>query len=181
MKMRIDALSKKENFSESRLPHFTADQIDFIRGTFDFLGLNHYNTYLVSSEELPVGNPPSYLKDKGTRLVKDPHWKPSPQIVPWGFRKLFNWIKKQYGNPPIIVTENGYPDRGGLQDRDRVVFLKVGRPSRDWRIPIYYFQEYMKALILSIQEDGCNITGYTVWSILDNMEWRSGYTYKSSL
>lgn len=32
------------------------------------------------------------------------HWL---HIVPWGIRKLMRYIKEKYGNPLIIITENG--------------------------------------------------------------------------
>jgi beta-glucosidase/6-phospho-beta-glucosidase/beta-galactosidase len=47
------------------------------------------------------------------------------QVVPWGFRKLLNWIAKEYNNPPILITENGFSDHGELDDRDRVDYLLV--------------------------------------------------------
>ena len=47
------------------------------------------------------------------------------QVVPWGFRKLLNWIAKEYNNPPVIITENGFSDRGELNDRDRVDYHVV--------------------------------------------------------
>ena len=28
-------------------------------------------------------------------------------VTPWGFRKLLNYIARTYGNPEIILTENG--------------------------------------------------------------------------
>ena len=47
------------------------------------------------------------------------------QVVPWGFRMLLNWVAKEYNNPPVLITENGFSDRGGLNDRDRVDYLIV--------------------------------------------------------
>jgi len=42
------------------------------------------------------------------------------QVVPWGFRKVLNWIAKEYNNLPVLVIENGVADNGELNDRVRV-------------------------------------------------------------
>jgi beta-glucosidase len=34
----------------------------------------------------------------------------------------------------------------------------------------------MSQIIKAINRDGCNVFGYTVWSLLDNFEWDKGYT-----
>jgi beta-glucosidase/6-phospho-beta-glucosidase/beta-galactosidase len=47
------------------------------------------------------------------------------QVIPWGFRKLLNWIAKEYNNPPVMITENGFSDGGELNDRDRVDYIVV--------------------------------------------------------
>ena len=38
---------------------------------------------------------------------------------------MLNWIAKEYNNPPIVITENGFSDHGELNDRDRVHYLTV--------------------------------------------------------
>ena len=40
-------------FRKSRLPTLTAEEINYIRGTFDFLGLNSYTTRIVEHRECP--------------------------------------------------------------------------------------------------------------------------------
>jgi beta-glucosidase/6-phospho-beta-glucosidase/beta-galactosidase len=43
------------------------------------------------------------------------------RVVPWGLRKALVWIKENYGNPPVIITENGYSDHEEtLRDNSRV-------------------------------------------------------------
>lgn len=124
MKKRIENRSRAENFTTSRLPPFSNDEVKFIRGTADFLGLNHYSTRLVTNYEYPLTGPPSVYKDTGARMEMDPHWKPSSlpwlKVVPWGLRKILNWIKTRYNNPLVYITENGFSDTGGLNDVGRV-------------------------------------------------------------
>lgn len=69
------------------------------------------------------------------------------------------WINKEYGNPLVIVTENGVSETGGLNDLDRVD----------------YFNSYLDA-VLDAMEDGCKIDGYIAWSLMDSYEWKAGYT-----
>jgi len=38
---------------------------------------------------------------------------------------LLNWIAKEYNNVPVLVIENGFADKGELNDRDRVDYLIV--------------------------------------------------------
>ena len=46
-------------------------------------------------------------------------------IVPWGLRRIINWIKQHYGNPPIYITENGVSDNSGtLDDQHRIDYLR---------------------------------------------------------
>jgi beta-glucosidase/6-phospho-beta-glucosidase/beta-galactosidase len=47
------------------------------------------------------------------------------QVVPWGFRKVLNWVAKEYNNPPVLITENGFSDHGELDDNNRVDYYIV--------------------------------------------------------
>jgi beta-glucosidase/6-phospho-beta-glucosidase/beta-galactosidase len=39
-----------------------------------------------------------------------------------------------------------------------------------------FLQNYMSELLKAMKKDGCNVIGYTAWSLMDNFEWPSGYT-----
>lgn len=71
--------SKKEGFQKSRLPEFTDEEIEYIKGTHDFFGLNYYSTYNVRAiPEPPIGSP-SFDKDCGVYMYVSPEW-PSTQV-----------------------------------------------------------------------------------------------------
>jgi beta-glucosidase/6-phospho-beta-glucosidase/beta-galactosidase len=38
-----------------------------------------------------------------------------------------------------------------------------------------FLQKYLWELLKATKDDGCNVIGYTVWSLMDNFEWASGY------
>lgn len=46
---------------------------------------------------------------------------------------------------------------------------------------IKYHDEYLSNLLASIKEDGCNVKGYFVWSLMDNWEWAAGFTSRFGL
>ncbi|KAK5649854.1 hypothetical protein RI129_000883 [Pyrocoelia pectoralis] len=169
MKERIRNMSQCQNLEESRLPKFTTNEIEYIKGSSDFMGLNHYSTWLITDDSENNCTIVSYENDMGMKNVQDPSWIPSAaswlKDVPWGFRKLLQWIKVEYDNPLIHITENGFADVGELHDTGR----------------IHYHRGYLNELLNAIHLDGCKIKSYALWSLMDNMEWQDGYTLKFGL
>jgi beta-glucosidase/6-phospho-beta-glucosidase/beta-galactosidase len=42
---------------------------------------------------------------------------------------MLNWIKKEYSNVPVIITENGFSDSGKLKDTERIEYLVVSETA----------------------------------------------------
>lgn len=161
---RVNEKSRQQNYSRSRLPVFSPAEVKYIKGTADFFGLNHYTTYLLSMADTEVGAIPSHENDVGIVRVQDPSWPSMSssswlKVVPFGFRRLLQYITKTYNNVPIIVTENGYADFSGVEDHARVS----------------YYSHYLNALLHAIHEDHSNVQGYFAWSLMDNWEWDDGF------
>ncbi|CAA9993178.1 unnamed protein product, partial [Nesidiocoris tenuis] len=47
-------------------------------------------------------------------------------VAPEGLRMLLNKVKNDYGNPEVLITENGYPDDGSdpLNDTERINYYE---------------------------------------------------------
>ncbi|GAB2216103.1 hypothetical protein Droror1_Dr00023871 [Drosera rotundifolia] len=67
-------------------------------------------------------------------------------IVPRGMRSLMNYIKDRYGNPPIVITENGMDD-------GNYPFLPIKDTLKDEK-RIKYHHDYLQSLLEAIT-DAC--------------------------
>ncbi|CRK95547.1 CLUMA_CG009012, isoform A [Clunio marinus] len=162
----INERSKKEGQAWSRLPKMSKTTMKYVKGTADFLGYNYYSSRLVrlNTSDFDPNAVPSWLSD--TRLIyeTEPSWKQAKSSwlysVPQGLHDVLVWFKNQYNNPLVLITENGWSDDGRLDDNDRIEYLK----------------SHLISVSKAINEDKCNVIGYTTWSIIDNFEWTRGFT-----
>lgn len=134
LKSQIEQKRKECPDSEpARLPVFTSDESQRIRGTADFFGLNHYTSRLVSSH---VGGCTPGPEGVGNLLAEvDPLWPSTASdwifSAPWGLRKLLNYISAEYlttTKVPVYITGNGMPTQfinfNNKNDPQRVEYLK---------------------------------------------------------
>ncbi len=154
-----------------RLPEFTEEEKQMLVGSTDFFGLNHYTTMMASEakeiEQGSVYGNGGLSEDQDVNLSLDPTWELTEMkwaVVPWGCRKLLEWISERYDYPDIVITENGcaYDDKlinGEVNDSKRIEFFEG------------YLQECSKAI-----NNGVKLSGYFIWSFMDNFEWASGYS-----
>lgn len=115
-------LNQRNNFL---LPYFTEDEKKLIQGSFDFLALSHYTTILVDWEK---EDPIKYNDYLEVQEMTDITWLNSPSqvaVVPWGLRKVLNWLKLKYGDLPMYVTANGIDDDPQAeQDKLRMYYIQ---------------------------------------------------------
>ncbi|BDZ45459.1 glycoside hydrolase family 1 protein [Naasia aerilata] len=152
--------------------------LETIAAPIDFLGVNHYHDDNVSGHPLPPGTPPGLRpapRPTGSPFVGSEHltfprrdlpvtamgW----EVHPDGLRRLLVRLGREYPTlPPLYVTENGaaYDDEvaadGGVHDSDRTAYLLAHLGA-----------------VADALEEGADVRGYFVWSLLDNFEWAWGY------
>jgi beta-glucosidase len=156
--------------SRGRMP----DGLSFVEGgdmaviasPIDFLGLNYY-----TSLEIGAGGEES--EDTGVAPGPNPpagHTEMGWPITPGAFTDYLVHVDREYRPPHILVTENGasYSDRPGSDAR-----ITDGRR-------IDYIDRHLAALVAA-RDIGVPVDGYFVWSLLDNLEWVSGYSQRFGL
>ncbi|KAG9152159.1 hypothetical protein Leryth_019717 [Lithospermum erythrorhizon] len=167
----------------NRLPKFSQAESSLVKGSYDFIGINHYTTWYARLNRTNIIG--VLLNDtvsdsgaftfplKGLRPIGDRANSVWLYIVPHGIRSLTNYIKQKYGNPLVIITENGMDDGNSVFTSRKDVLKDDKR--------VKYHNDYLENLLASIKEDGCNVKGYFVWSLLDNWEWGAGYSSRFGL
>lgn len=154
----------REIFGEA-WPEWPAEDYELIKQKLDFVGINYY-TRSVTQDAV------SYPLNTG--VVRQPsgtYTETGWEVFPQGLTDTLTWFKQRYGDIPMYVTENGAaffdppvaePDASGER--------RVRDPLR-----MDYLQKHLSAIHDAIQA-GCDIRGYMVWSLLDNLEWSLGYS-----
>ncbi len=141
-------------------PQFTPEDMKTIGGRLDFVGLNCYAPTHIRADSGPSGfavvpHPASYPHMASGWLYF------GPEILYWAPRHL----KEIWGVNNVMITENGcsaddpVAADGRVYDTDRVMYLRN------------HLAQAHRAV-----SEGWPLTGYFLWSLLDNFEWADGYT-----
>ncbi|GMN59753.1 hypothetical protein TIFTF001_028836 [Ficus carica] len=163
-----------------RLPKFTAEEKELLKNSIDFIGLNHYTSRFISNVTESPEEGDFYKAQEMERIVEWEGGEPIGvkaasewlYVVPWGIRKLINYVAKRYNNPPIYVTENGMDD----EENETAPLHEM----LDDKLRVFYFKRYLAAVSQALK-DGADVRGYFAWSLLDNFEWAQGYTKRFGL
>ncbi|WP_405824885.1 GH1 family beta-glucosidase [Streptomyces sp. NBC_00838] len=179
---RIDALGNRvflDPVFHGRLPRDLVDDTaaltdwSFVRdgdlatisAPVDSLGINYYSPTVVASgtSESPSPWPGA---DEHVRFVPAPGPRTAMDwpVDATGLYDLLTGLRDELPDVPLMVTENGaayddYADpSGAVHDPERVAYLRA----------------HLEAVHRAI-EDGADVRGYFLWSLLDNFEWAYGY------
>jgi beta-glucosidase len=141
-------------WGKSLLQAVKSDDLKAISEPLDFVGINYYTRAVVSRAMLG-----------SVRMIqpKESEYSQMWEIYPGGLYDLLVRLHKDYAHPNLIVLENGVPvpdvvENGEVHDKRRIFYL------RD------HILQTHRALT-----DGVPVSGYFVWSFLDNFEWKLGY------
>lgn len=144
---------------EGSMPEIQEGDFKIISSPIDFLGLNCYNRVVVSSEQEVKTN----AEQSGGNFLDN-----GTEYYPKAVYDAVQIVKSEFGvKVPIYITENGTYNcneevkDGKIHDTDRIKYLNG-------------FLKWIETAI----DEGNDIRGYYLWSLMDNWEWAAGNTYR---
>ncbi|KAM3966826.1 myrosinase 1-like [Aphomia sociella] len=166
---RVAQKSAEQGYPWSRMPEFTEEEKAYVRGAYDFFGVNHYTGYLVSATEYKNDNVvPSLYDDADVGTYAPPEWPVSAsswlRLAPNSIYNTLTHLKDKYGDIKFYITENGWSESENGDDSNRVRYYRAALESA-----------------LDTIDAGVNLKGYMAWSLMDNFEWMEGYTERFGL
>ncbi|MFD5157565.1 GH1 family beta-glucosidase [Streptomyces hawaiiensis] len=150
--------------------------LTLINQPLDALGLNYYTPALVSAPTEEMSGP----RADGHGASAHSPWPGADDVMfhqtpgdrtqmgwsidPTGLHDLLMRYTREAPGLPLYITENGaaYDDKpdpdGRVHDKERLSYLHG------------HLTELRRAM-----EDGADVRGYFLWSLMDNFEWSFGY------
>lgn len=148
--------------------------LELIHQPIDVLGINYYSTNRVAMSDCPqfpqsteASTAPG-ASDVDWLSTEGPHTDMGWNIDPDGLHDLLVRVHDNYPEVDLVVTENG------MACKDQLTVNEDGTKSVHDPDRIDYLKRHFAAAKRAIDE-GVPLTGYFVWSLLDNFEWYFGY------
>lgn len=145
---------------EGTLPQMQDDDFKSISQKLDFFGLNCYGRVVVSRDSEAVKKK---IVNAGGNFADS-----GEEFYPKSIYDALHILKDDYKiDIPVIITENGCRDAS-----EKTVDGKICDEYR-----IRYIRGFLE-WIHKAMEEGIDVRGYYLWSLIDNFEWTAGYEYK---
>uniref|UniRef100_A0A7N0UMV5 Beta-glucosidase n=1 Tax=Kalanchoe fedtschenkoi TaxID=63787 RepID=A0A7N0UMV5_KALFE len=167
------------------LPEFSEEEKKSLKDSSDFFGINYYTgafAQAVRSGQMELTKGVTdlrYLIVEGAErdgVLIGPAANGSDQIYiyPEGLLKLILHVKEYYGNIKMYVTENGCSSYSKItmsipEAKAAGKLSEIEKELNDAQ-RLEYIQLHLQSLLLAMNE-GANVQGYIVWSLLDNSEF----------
>ena len=135
----------------------------------DYLGLNYYSPRWMQAVPGDTPWPWRVVVPTGTETTAGftggvPQTEAGTPIYARGLTDLLVRIRDDYGDVPIMITENGAVFAEPVHDDRRVAFI----------------HDHVAAVHDALAQ-GVDVIGYCHWSLLDNFEWALGYAQRFGL
>lgn len=134
------------------------------RQRVDFLGVNYYAPSYTRFDAASPSRIAPAAPPRGVEL--DAFGR---HVDPSGLYETLARVREHYGNPRVIITENGCSDP-----------FSDGPAAIDDQFRISYLRAHLEA-VKAAMEAGSDIGGYFHWTLVDNWEWAEGYRSKFGL
>ncbi|XP_056861080.1 beta-glucosidase 3 isoform X3 [Raphanus sativus] len=152
----------------SRLPDFSEEESELVKGSSDFVGITHYNAAIVTNIKPYFSGYSDFYSDTGITLTYPCNDSSTGLLLdtcddtPWAMEGVLEYIKQSYDNSPVYILENGKSMKGDFQLQQK------DTPRID------YLQAYIGAVLKAVR-NGSDTRGYFVWSLMDLYELLDGY------
>jgi beta-glucosidase len=154
-------------------PKVGANDMSITSRPIDFLGVNYYSREFARAAWyvpfLGVWVDEVQVNDREQVINGQQYTNAGREVYAPAFYETLIRLKNEYGNPRMFITENGASFTDVIEDG------KVHDPLR-----ITFLESYMEAAAQAIR-DGVNLCGYFIWSLVDNFEWREGFSKRFGL
>lgn len=142
-------------------PEIQPGDLETIYQPLDALGFNVYTGVYVRPSDAPQGYELLSFP-KGYPRLNMPWLHLLPESLYWGIRHVSETLNRPA--LPIFISENGCAAEDSITPEGEVIDLDR----------IHYLRQYLQAAHRATRE-GYSLTGYFLWSLLDNFEWSYGY------
>jgi beta-glucosidase len=139
---------------------------ELIESPIDYLGLNVYSRVVVDSTVQEPGSWAESHPQPGGNFLES-----GAEFYPRAVYEAIEMVRDDYAwTGPIFITENGVADPPASEKTDPL----------DDRERIRYVDGFLHWIAVAIEE-GADVRGYYLWSLLDNYEWGAAFTLKYGL